>query len=400
MKKEIAPKKQTFYKRQKEILDNKKFTPLKTSKVQQARLVRTLQDLVRIPSHESCDKISRHVAGEIRKIGIKPEVDSDGNIIARIGSGQTLLLNAHMDTVGISGYRDPYSGKVRGNRLYGRGSTDDKSGVAAMLEILRTLKENPPRNQVIFAFTVGEEEGDEDTDGAYRVARKIKATHGIVLESAIDEKNNLEVCIGCKGRFVYRIDVLGRATHSGKPWTGRNAIYTASELIERLKGFKSTSMKIPGYGKVSSCLSVTQIEAREGSNIIPGKCSLTVDYRALPGEGEPEIRRNIQRICKRVLGKSYKISPVNIPKEGYIETDAEFPKLCKKAIRETGMNPLAGFSAGWIDGTVFKRAGMTTINMGPGTLGQAHRNPEYCWIPGLVKGTQAILNLIRGWDAQ
>jgi acetylornithine deacetylase/succinyl-diaminopimelate desuccinylase-like protein len=368
-------------------------------RVQEKRLVKTLQELVRIPSHESCDGISRYVAGEVRRLGIKPSVDRDGNIIARIGRGPTLLLNAHMDTVGVNGYRDAFSGKVRGNKLYGRGSTDDKSGVAAMLEALRLLSRSPPRKQVIFAFTVGEENGDENTDGAFKVAGRVRATHALVLESAIKTGGRMSISTGCKGRFVYTVDVLGESSHSGRPMKGRNAIYLASKLIERLRDFRATSMKIPGYGSIRSYLSVTQIEAGEGSNIIPGRCTLTVDYRALPGEREPEVRARVRRVCKSVLGSSYRISLMKQPKDGYMESDRQFLMLGRRAVREAGMKPVTGFSFGWMDAMVFKKSGMVTLNMGPGTIGQAHRNPEYCRIPGLVRGTQAVMNMIEGWDA-
>ena len=63
------------------------------------------------------------------------------------------------------------------------------------------------------------------------------------------------------------------------------------------------------------------------------------------------------------------------------------------------MLPSTEFTNGWIDGRVFHAKGITTFQMGPGTEGQAHRSPEYCWIPGLVSGTQAVLNAVRGWDA-
>lgn len=375
--------------------------PNEGAAIQQARLVRTLQQLVRIPSHESCREISRHIAGEIRKLGIEPDVDKDGNIIARTGSGQGLLLNAHTDTVGVKDYSDAFSGKVSGSRLYGRGSTDDKSGVAAMLEIMRALQKNPPRKQIISAFTVGEEDGDENTDGAYSVAKRVKATHAITLEPSVPENSReIGITIGCKGRFVYNIDVLGRAAHSGRPWMGRNSIYLASKLIEKLMNFKTAPMKITGYGKISPYLSVTQIDANEGSNVIPAKCSLTVDYRALPGDKESEIRRKIQQICRIMPGGSCRVSLMKSPKEGYTETDPEFLRLSMGGISEAGMKPFTDFSHGWIDGMVFKKSGLATLNTGPGTTGQAHRNPEHCWIPGLVKGTRAVLSIIRRWDAQ
>lgn len=362
------------------------------------RLVRTLHDLVRIPSHESMEGISGYVAGEIRKLGLKPEVDRDGNVLSSIGSGPGLLLNAHMDTVGVKDYPDAFSGKVSGGKLYGRGSTDDKSGVAAMLELMRVLKKDPPRKRVVFAFTVWEEGGGVDKeDGANTIVRKVKATHGIVLEGAVKEPDRMYATVGCKGRFLYTIDVLGKPAHSGSPGKGINSIYLAAKLIDKLKEFGSTSMHIEGIGEVSSVLSVTQIDAREGNNIIPGRCMLTVDYRALPGENEPEIRRCIESICRQVLGKGFTLTKIG-HREGYLSSDKAYTNMFRRAMEKEGLKFKSNISSGWLDGQVFDNHGIPTYSAGPGTMGQFHKTPEYCWIPGLVKGTRAILNVIREWD--
>lgn len=366
--------------------------------IDQDRLVRTLRDIVRIPSHESMEDISRYIAEEARKLGLDPDVDKDGNVVVSIGSGPAILLNAHLDTVGINDYSDALSGEARGGKLYGRGSTDCKAGVAAMLEIMKLLKKDPPRKQVIFAFTVWEEGGGPEKDGAYTVAEKIKATHGIVLEGSVREDSSIGVSLGCKGRVVYNIDVLGKATHSGTPHKGINPIYLASNLVEKLKDLETVKLDIPGYGQERSYFSITQIEAKEGTNVIPGRCRLTADYRMLPGEKEPKIRKRVEDICKGVLGDSYKIS-FRDPKEGSVQTDPDFVKLCSEAVDETGFKHLKTFSFGWNDSAVFNEAGIITLKIGPGTVGQDHANPEYCWIPGLTKGTHAILNAVRSWDA-
>jgi acetylornithine deacetylase/succinyl-diaminopimelate desuccinylase-like protein len=367
--------------------------------IQEKRLVKTLQDLVKIPSHENCDEISGFVANEIRQIGLKPNVDKDGNILASIGSGQGFLLNAHMDTVGVQNYGKAFSGKVSGGKLYGRGSSDDKSGVAAMLEILKVLKEDPTRKQVIFAFTVGEENGGEDTDGAFKVALKIKADYGLILESSVHEKENkMDITTGCKGRFVYQIDVVGRSAHSGTPELGINPIHLSTRLINKIKAIDTPSKSIPGIGDVKSVINVTEIHAREGSNTIPGICRLTVDYRAIPKDNESTVRKRIEHLCKQTLGDSFKIS-VFESKEGYLETSPKFYDLCSRAVSEAGLTPVNEFSFGWFDGMVFHRAGIPSYKIGPGTAGTGHQVPEYCCIPGLVKGTQAILNIIRRWDS-
>jgi acetylornithine deacetylase/succinyl-diaminopimelate desuccinylase-like protein len=365
--------------------------------IQRDRIVKNLQELVRIPSHESMEEISSYVAGEISKLGLKPDVDKDGNVLVSIGSGQGLLLNAHLDTVGVNGYKDSFSGEVRDERLYGRGSSDDKSGVAAMLEILRVLKEDPPKKQVIFAFTVWEEGGRAGKDGAYKVAKKVNASHALVMESSVREDGSMPVDIGCKGRYLYTLEVLGKASHSGRPHRGRNAIYLATELIDKLRAMNTPKKDYPGIGEFSSYITVTQIEANEGTNIIPGRCTLTIDYRALPGEGEASVRKSIEKLCSEVLGKGYMLTSVKA-KEGFMQTDPDYTGILKRCTESAGLRFSVNLSSGWFDGAVFNESGMKTLNAGPGTRGQAHQNPEYCWIPGLVKGTQAILNVIRGWD--
>lgn len=367
--------------------------------IDEKRVVRTLQELVRIPSHDNeCWRISSYVAGEIRSLGIKPKVDRDGNITASIGKGPALILNAHMDTVGIENYPDALSGKLIDGRIYGRGSSDDKAGIAGMLEIMKVLNKEPPKKQVIFAFTVGEEEGSEDMDGAYKVVKKVRAKHAIIMEPSVYDNGSAKISIGCKGRFVYRIDVIGKSAHSGSPDRGINSIYLANELVRKLKSFPGKKMKLNGCGEVKSHLIVTEIHAKEGTNVIPGKCTITVDYRSLPGEKEKDIKKKISAICRSVLGKNFRISPHEI-KNGYFNDDSRMVKICIDSVREAGLKPLTGFSSGWNDGQVFSSSRIKAFMIGPGTSHQAHKNPEYCEVGGLLAGTSSVLNIIRRWDS-
>jgi len=364
--------------------------------IQEDRIVKTLQELVKIPSHESMEKISKYVVNEVRKEGFLPEVDGDGNVVVRIGTGPAFLLNAHLDTVPPGSYDDPYSGNVINGKVFGRGATDCKAGVAAMLEIMRVIKDKPLNKQLILAFTVWEEKGDESQDGAYKVAKGINATHGLVLEDAVTEDSEMGAYLGCKGRFVYEIDVLGKPTHSGSPDQGENSIYLATKLIEKLKDLETSSVEVAGL-EIKSYFSITQIEAKEGDNVIPGRTRLTADYRAIPGEKEEEIRERVESICKEVLDRRYTLK-VTESRQGFVRDDQAFMDLCQGAVKEAGLKPKTKFSPGWNDATVFNDSDIIAFKMGPGTVGQDHRTPEYCWIQGLVKGSSAILNTIRKWD--
>ncbi len=365
--------------------------------INENRLVRTLQELVRIPSHDDCSEISKYVEARVRELGFKPEVDEDGNIVVKVGHGRAFLLNAHMDTVGVKDYPEAYSAGIKDNRVYGRGSSDDKSGVATMLEVMHALNEKPAKNQVIFAFTVWEESMSGRTDGASKIAKRVKASHGLVLESTAHENNDIEIHIGCKGRFQYTISIFGKAAHSGSPENGVNSIYLASKLIEKLKNLETKSLKITNEITKESKFSITQIDAMEGVNIIPAKCNLTADYRALPGEEPDKILERIKKVCKEVVGDGFD-ARIDSTREAYVEHDAGFLGVCEDSINATGFKPKVGFTSGWVDAQYFSKEGIKMFNIGPGTSGQAHHNPEYCWIPGLVKGTEAILNIIRKWD--
>ncbi len=364
--------------------------------IDQERLTRTLQELVRIPSHKSMEKISDYVASEIRKAGLEPEADDEGNVLASVGSGEGFLLNAHLDTVGVEGYPDAFSGEVRDEKLYGRGSTDCKAGVAAMLEILRVLARSPPRKRVVFAFTVWEEGHGPGKDGAYALAPKIKASHGLVLEDAVKEDGSMGVTIGCKGRSGFSVEVKGKAGHSSQPRDADNPIYSAARLCQEIESIEPQSVEVQGYGELESAISVTEIHAQEGGNVIPSTCSLTVDNRTLPGKIPEQARKEMERLCSKALGKRFSLKAKG--KEGFLQHDPAFIRLCRSAVKEACLKPFTHFSPGWNDAAVFNSHGIKTLKMGPGTIGQDHRNPEYCWLPGFVKGTQAILNVIKAWD--
>ena len=162
-------------------------------KASRKRLVTDLSRLVQIPSWQECETIGRHVTRAFREAGARNvHTDAAGNVIGTLGrGGPGLLLNAHLDTVPPGNYEgDPFSGKLTAGRILGRGSSDDKSGVAAILEIVRHLARRKLNQRVTFALSVWEESTGPGENGAYQIARDVEAARCIVLESTMSAGGN------------------------------------------------------------------------------------------------------------------------------------------------------------------------------------------------------------------
>lgn len=372
-------------------------------KVDKRRLTRTLKELVRIDSSQNISRISDYVEGKLCDIGLNVIRDSDGNLVSEIGKGEGFLLNAHLDTVPAY-WKGAFSGIIKDGRVYGRGSSDCKAGVAAMLEIANLLREEELHNRVVFAFTGNEEDKPLEVNGAYKVAKRIKARRGILLEPTAREDGSIGISVGCRGSYRFSVNVLGKSCHSGHPELGENAIYNACDFIKSLKKIKLPKIRIQGIGKVPAAVNITQIEAKEGTNVIPGKCSLSINYRSLPGEEEEMIRRRIEKICKASLGKKYRVEE-SIGICGGLCEEREFFEECKKTISGIGYPYRVYFSRSRNDSAIFKKyGGISCYVIGPGIEKQAHEAYEYCSIDCFVKTTEAVNRIVEryaiSWKSQ
>jgi len=378
--------------------------------VNRKRLVTDLSRLVQIPSHLECETIARHVLGELKKIGVAAHIDSGGNVIATLGAGGPgLLLNAHLDTVPPGDYEgDPLSGKVAGGRLLGRGSSDDKAGVAAMLEIARLLKGRPLNQRVTLAFTVWEESTARGANGSYQVARECGAKQAIILESTMSPSGKaMNINVGCKGIMNLSLTVKGKAFHSGTPHKGINAVSRAAEVIRAFeKMFATETMPHKSYRvgsanvELAMLATITEIEARQGTNVIPGVCQIVANCRLLPDGDESEILRRMKRLAAE-LPKGWITWKAERRILGHICEDAELIAACRAAIHDVGLRAATKIMSGRADSTIFQHeGGIQSVVMGPGTMGTAHTKNEFVTIDHLVRGTEAVLCAVERLTAK
>jgi acetylornithine deacetylase/succinyl-diaminopimelate desuccinylase-like protein len=371
---------------------------LRTSlKVNLKRLTETLIDLVKIPSPPGKEaEIAKAVAGRLEELGLKPSIDEYFNVKAELGSkGKTIVLNAHLDHVPPSeGWSfNPYEGKLEGSRIYGVGASDNKSGVAAMLEIAEILSrvEEVLKGRVVFLFTSREETSLGKDEARSRALHGLKADGGLCLDThLLSEDGKANLVVGCRGILNLTLMVLGRAYHSSEPEKGINSIYISMRYIQALRKLKLPKSK--RKPPVRTNLSVTKIATNGWATRIPDKCTLTINYRALPEENLEKAKDRLLKLASKKCREGFKLESVEASRGYRLNLREPMVKASLAALKELGLKAKLTISRGWIDAASFKlKAGIPMVGLGTPTKGQAHVPNEWEDLECLKTGAQAAL---------
>jgi putative selenium metabolism hydrolase len=269
----------------------------------QKQMVEFMRDLVRTPSF-SCQEgaVADRIADEMRAVGFRDVAqDRIGNVVGRIGTngGPVLLLDGHMDTVGVSDRsawkHDPFGAEIENGVLYGLGACDMKGALAAMIYAGKLLIENrvPLKGDLVVACVV-QEEPCEGLAVRVLVEEEGVRPNWVVL----GEPSSMTIARGQRGRVELEVNAHGRACHASQPDLGDNAVYAAARLIfgmEILAGNLSHD-RFLGPGS----LAVTQIQSEAGSrNVIPDRCLFVIDRRLTLGESEAKALAEVQAVIAR-----------------------------------------------------------------------------------------------------
>lgn len=373
------------------------------------RLLGLASALVRIESLSGeeghvAEYIASYMEGEGLSVELQeiegPRTDASRyNVIGRLrfpSPGPRLLFTGHTDVVppGEIGWTlSPYSGEVRGGRLYGRGSADMKGGIASMIEgacALRRAAWNG-RGELLLAFVVGEEEDQAGT-------RKLVGTGRLGADFAyVGEPTELKPVACHNGLVAVTVTVIGRSAHASRPDEGLNAIDGMQLFLERLKGLRqrvaAKNHRLTGRAN----LAPGTIRGGEVSNMVPDRCAVTLDRRLLPGEGSDGALREIEEIADFVRslpeGFEVKLAP------GLIEDPLETPPdhrvvvAVRQAIAAaTGSDPgVVGWTATCDAGHLSSVGKVPTVVFGPGSLSQAHKPDEFVRVDELEVAARSYL---------
>ncbi len=359
----------------------------------------TLQKLVRInsvnPSLDSAGggeaEIGRWIADALTSMGIETAIDefepgrlNVTGILPGTGGGKSLLLNAHMDTVGVTGMEDPFSGAIKDGRVYGRGAYDMKGGAAAMLGAARALVADKHRlkGDVIFSFVADEEYASL---GAQRLVEKYRADAAIVTEPT-----GLGICLAHRGFGVFKMVTGGRTAHGGKHREGVDANTKMGLLLAELHGL---AQRLPEQKKHPLCdeasIHVPLIEGGRSLFIYSNQCTIHVERRTLPGETQEEVTAELQDLVDKVQkhNPGFTASVECVLWRDPYEIAADRPivtHLLQSAESILGSAPEFMGHTWWEDSAIFGQAGMETVIMGP-SGGGIHQETEWVETASVVQ---------------
>lgn len=382
--------------------------------ISQEEVVTLAQKLVRIPSENPPGEekdVAEFLANYLEDIGLQvnvQEVDmhpGGPNVIALWGGqaeGPTLLLNGHLDVVpaGHGWTVDPYGGTIADGCLYGRGATDMKGPLAAMVGAVRAIQKSgiSLRGRVMITAVVGEE---QDQAGTKQLAKDgIRADFAIV-----GEPTGLRPVIAHKGNIYYDIVTVGRAAHAGVPHQGVNAIvkmFSVVEALDRLaRELEKKRHRVLGH----PTLSVGQIRGGTATNVVPDYCSMSVDRRLIPGETPEEAEREIRQVLSTIstsdpeFAADLSVPLTSLPME--IPSDESVVRSVRAGTeRILGKDPgVHGFSGGTDATILVNELHIPTVVFGPGDVfEQAHKPDECIEIEELLAATRifalTILDLL------
>ena len=304
------------------------------------------------------------------------EVVRDGDaVLARTGLGRSrrVLLAGHLDTVPIA---DNVPSRVDGDRLYGCGTSDMKSGVAVLLRLAALAD---PTDDLTFVC-YDNEEVEADRNGLGRVARTrpdwLAADLAVLLEPTSGR-----VEAGCQGTLRADVTTTGRRAHSARSWLGVNAVHAAAPVLARLAAYEPRSVDIDGC-VYREGLNAVGIAGGVAGNVLPDECLVTVNFRFVPDRSEVDAGEHVRSVF---AGLDAEVSIVD-------SAPGALPGLSSPAARDfvaaVGTEPVAKY--GWTDVSRFAALGIPAVNFGPGDPNLAHTREEHVVLPRIAECEAAL----------
>jgi len=343
---------------------------------------------------------ARHLGALLEGAGFRIEyhefAEARTSLIASIGSGHSatppICFTGHIDVVPLGAKpwsHDAFAGETDGDRIYGRGTTDMKSGIAAFVAAAIDAAADLARGPgLVVVITAGEEVGCE---GAKYLAdhRHLDRAGAIVVA----EPTANYPYVGHKGLAWFEVETSGVTAHGSMPELGENAILKMARVIGDLERFEFAVRSHPVMGEPT--LNVGTFEGGSGVNLVPDLAKIGVDIRTVPGVDHKKL---ISRL-KTLMGKAdvdvfSDLPPVwTAPDDDWMQRVFE---ICKPVL---GKKPRARTATYMTDAANLLKvyAGAPTVVLGPGEAQMAHQTDEYCNMERIRESVAIYEALIDDW---
>lgn len=374
------------------------------------RLVQLAQALVQQPSLSGEERlVAERVCAEMQALGFSAvSTDENGSVVGIIEGarpGKTILLDAHIDTVGIAPgvpwTQEPHGGRVVDEAMYGRGTADMKGALAAMIYAAAAVDRTKLQGRIAVSATTLE----EVLEGVTLRTIMANVQPDFVV---IGEATNLNLNRGGRGRAEVHLATVGRPAHSSSPQLGRNAVLDMMKVIAAIETLDLPAEPLMG----PAIMALTDIisEPYPGYSVIPTLCRVTYDRRLLPGEtpadvlsaitGHPAVQ-GIQLQAQIAAGEHVAYTGATLRADKFFPAwifpeSHPFVARALAGLHAAGLQPQisayrfctnGAYSAGM--------AGVPTIGFGPAKESDAHIVDERLLLSDLFAAAQGYQGIIE-----
>jgi acetylornithine deacetylase len=344
-------------------------------------LTQTLTDLVRInsvnptlsPEGKGEAEIGAYVADKLNQLGltvttyeIEPGRVNVVGVLPGAGDGRSLLLNAHMDTVGVEGMTiDPFGGEIRDGRLYGRGAQDMKGSLAAMMAAAKALVDSGVTLAGDLLITAVADE-EYASIGMEALVQQVTADAAIVTEPT-----DMHICRAHRGFVWFEVETLGRAAHGSRYEEGIDANMRMGRFLAKLDELEQELRRRPGHPLTGPpSLHASQIHGGKEISMYADHCLLQIERRTAPGETVAQATAELQAIIDDLAARDptfrASVRPTFWRQPFVIDADAPIVQSLEKTLAaHLGGEPLHTGQTFWTDAALLADAGIDTVLLGP-----------------------------------
>ncbi len=318
------------------------------------------------------------------------------NVVATRGGsgGRRLILNGHLDTVGVGGMTvPPFDGDLSDGKVWGRGACDMKGGLAIILATAATLAKEDHPGELVVALTADEEHASIGMQA-------FSETVGGAAAAVVCEPTKLAVMPAHKGFLWVNAEFRGTAAHGSRPEEGVDAILHAGHFLAALGKLEARLLAGPKHPLLEyPSFHAGTIEGGSAPSVYPHRCKLVLERRTLPGEDPSaimdEFREVLEEVREQVPEMDVALTPGLFRPGTEVPVASDLVQGLLAAMEAEGLERRVEAMTAWVDAAFLNEAGIPAVCFGPGSIAHAHSAKEWVPVQELEMGARILTRFAR-----